>query len=176
LIDELIVVREHFEQGGEMPRWIAESVVDGVAVGEVEGLNQARLIGAFALAGDLALVSSERLEEVRTHGRVVELGGAGSEGVELRFFGASVVHHDGVEFFGHSGDCGDGVVEHFGHVTARQVAGEVALIVCVPFDGGAGSLVGGAVEDEAHEFAQVEVPRGEVICEGGEQRFVGGWV
>ena len=139
-------------------------------------MNEARLIGAFAFAGDFALVSSKRFEEVGSNGCVVELGGAGSEGVEVGFFGASIVHEDGIELFWNAGDSGDGVIEHFGHVASWEVAGEVALIGRVSFDGCAGALIGGAREDEAHELAQVEVSGGEVVCDGGEERFVGGGV
>ncbi len=58
-------------------------------------------------------------------------------------------------------------------MATRQVAREVALVGGVSFDGCAGALVGGAVEDEAHEFAQVEISCGKMVCDGGEERFVG---
>ncbi len=104
MLNELIVVGEHLEQGGEIAGWVVESVVNGVAVGEVEGLDEAGLIGTLTFAGDFSLVSSERFEEVGTHGGVVELSRAGSWRVKVRFFGAPVVHHDGVELFRHSRD------------------------------------------------------------------------
>ncbi len=172
LFDELVVVREHLQKGGEVPLGMVEAVVDDVPVGQVKGLNEAGLIRTFTLTGDLALVPTERLQEVGAHGGVVQLGGLCSSGVKVCFFGASVVHHHGIELLRHPGDACDGVVEDFCHVTAWEVAGEVALIVRIAFHGRAGSLVGGAVEDEAHDFAQIKTVPSEVIGKGGQKGLV----
>gem|GEM_PF-6061085 len=54
-----------------------EVIIERVAIGEVKHLHHAGFVGAFAFASDLALITPEGLEEVRSHGGVGELQRAG---------------------------------------------------------------------------------------------------
>lgn len=163
------------EQGVEAVVFLGELLVQGVSVGDMEGLGHAGFVGALAFAGGDAVGAAETFEEVASDVAVGQLQGAEAHGVGV---GGAAVGVAAVNFEsgGSGGDLAHGVEQHLGLQSARDVVGAVAEVGDVFGKGDAAALVGLALQDGAHQGLQVEFLLHEVLARGGEERLVAGGI
>ena len=137
-------------------------------------LHQAGLIRPLTLAGDLALVAAEGLEEVGRHRGVEQLNRSRTVGVERGLFGGAIAQGQFRELLPDAGDIGDGILQHLG----TQASWKTPRIMPPVFPVGRQNFGGTPIrlrnQDLPHQRLQIKPMAHQVIGQSGQESLVGG--